>query len=310
MANGGRFTFADMQNPLFLHPYDGPLSISITKLQGAGDFRSWKRSFELQISAKRKLGFLTGTVIKNTTDAVQAAQWDTCNDLVIFWLHNNVSDSIRQSILFVNTASEIWAQLEKRFMLSNGSRKYKLNKDLFRLRQNKMKLNDYFTAMSSLWEEIESMNTMPIVTTVTADVTVFINAIATHKAESRLFQFLNGLDDTYSSIHPLPTVESAYATLQQEESQKDLFTVAENDVSAMYGRAQNEYKGPACTACGNKNHSTDRCWTVLGYPRWHRKYKPNQGNSAPAQKWPQHPINNRFAQPRHANNVVQTVSTV
>lgn len=83
MASNGRFTFADMQNPLFLHPSDGPLSISVAKLQGAGDFRSWKRSFELQISAKRKLGFLTGTVIKNTDDEIQATQWDTCNDMVI-----------------------------------------------------------------------------------------------------------------------------------------------------------------------------------------------------------------------------------
>lgn len=126
----------------------------MVKLQGAGDYRSWKRSFEIQLSAKRKLSFVNGTVIRDNADEVQATQWDTCNNLVISWLHNNVCESIKQSILFINTASEIWKQLEKRFLLSNDSRKYKLSKDLFSLKQNNLKINDYFTTMSSLWEEM------------------------------------------------------------------------------------------------------------------------------------------------------------
>lgn len=58
MTTGGRFTFVDMQIPLFLHPSDGTLFVSIQKLEGGGDFRSWKHSFEIQLSSKRKLGFV------------------------------------------------------------------------------------------------------------------------------------------------------------------------------------------------------------------------------------------------------------
>ncbi|XP_074343083.1 uncharacterized protein LOC141680887 [Apium graveolens] len=177
MTTPGRFTFTDMQNPLFIHLSDGPLSISVSKLRGAGDYRSWKRSLEIQLSSKRKLGFVQGTV------------------------------------------------KQKRFMLSNGSRKYKLNRDLFALKQNRSKINDYYTTLSSLWEEIDSMNTHPPVTTVADDVKAFIKSLESQKAESRLFQFLNGLDDCYSALRsqllmmqPLPTVEVAYASIQQEES--------------------------------------------------------------------------------------------
>lgn len=38
-VNGRSFNFTDMQNPLFLHPSDGSLSISVAKLQGASDLK-------------------------------------------------------------------------------------------------------------------------------------------------------------------------------------------------------------------------------------------------------------------------------
>lgn len=277
----GRFNFADLQNPLFIHPSDGPLSISVAKLQGASDYRGWKRSFEIQLSSKRKLGFINGTVTRSTEDETLALQWDTCNDLVVSWLHGNVSDSTKRSILFINSAHEIWKQLEKRFQLSNGSRKYKLNKELFGIRQNKMSINEYFTVVSSLWEEIDSMNILPAVTTVAADVTAAFNAIETQKEESRLFVFLNGLDDAYSAMrsqflmqHHLPTVEAVCAMLQQEESQRDVLTVVDMEHTAMYskGSVEKKHNHLNCTVCGAKNHTNDNCWSLTGYPKWHYKY--------------------------------------
>ncbi|XP_074336319.1 uncharacterized protein LOC141673467 [Apium graveolens] len=197
MATRGRFTFADMQNPLFLHPSNGPTSISVAKLEGATNYRSWKRSFQIQLSSKRKLGFVDGTVQRSTDDEALVVQWDTCNNLVISWIHNNVSETIKKSILFISSASEIWAQLEKRFALTNGSRKYKISKDLYELKQNHLYVADYFTQLSSLWEELESMSLLPTITTMTPEITTFLSAITKYREETKLFQFLNGLNDKY-----------------------------------------------------------------------------------------------------------------
>ena len=305
MTTTGRFSFADMQNPLFLHPSDGPLSVSVSKLQGASDYRSWRRSFEIQLSSKRKLGFVNGIVTRSTADETQATQWDTCNDLVISWLHNNVSDNIRQSILFINSAYDVWKQLEKRFMLSNGSRKYKLTRDLFGLKQNKLKINDYFTTLSSLWEEIDSMNTLPAITTVASDVTTLLTTLETQKAESKLFQFLNGLDDNYSAIrsqlllqNPLPTVDIAYAAIQQEESQSDVLTQSEIELSAMYSQSHLDNKVSSCHACGGKGHTSEKCWSVVGYPKWHHKYRKPVPRGSSSSRW-QNPKSNS---PMRANN--------
>lgn len=241
-----RLTFTDLQNPLFVHPSDGPLSISVSKLQGAEDYRAWKRTFEIQLSAKRKLGFVDGSVSRSTTDEAEASQWDTCNNLVISWILNNISENIKSSVLFINNASDIWKQLKKRFSLTNGSRKYKLNKDLFGLKQNGMKISDYFTSLSGLWEEIESMNVLPTIKDITPEVAKFLEAIENMREESKLFQFLNGLDEVYGAqrsqllmMCPLPSVQEACAAIQQEESQKEVLShngAGDSDVLAMYSK--------------------------------------------------------------------------
>lgn len=76
---------------------------------------------EIQLSSKRKLGFVTGTEVRNAAEASEAIQWDTCNSMVTSWIFNNVFDSIKKSVLFITSASEIWSQLEKRFQLVHGS---------------------------------------------------------------------------------------------------------------------------------------------------------------------------------------------
>lgn len=289
MATGSRFSFADMQNPLFLHPSDGPMSVSVAKLQGAEDYRTWRRSIEIQLASKRKLGFVTGTEARSTTDATDALQWDTCNNMVISWLHNNICDSIKKSILFINSAADVWKLLEQRFQLTNGSRKYKLNKDLFSIKQNGSTLVEYYTSISTIWEEIDAMNVLPVIGTLTGEVTEFLTALEVQKQELRLFQFLNGLDESYASQRsqilmsiPLPTVAMACSVIQQEESQKA--ALSDNQVHesvAMYSKVHNsaDKNVGGCPECGRKGHGREDCWRLIGYPKWHSKHK-RVGNSS------------------------------
>ncbi|PWA61028.1 hypothetical protein CTI12_AA376180 [Artemisia annua] len=146
-----------IQDPLYFHPYEGPGSLVVhEKLIRAQNYRSWKRSVEIGLSTKRKLWFVKGTVTRMMNDPVQAELWDTCNYMVISWIMNSVSDSIAKSIMFVGTAAEIWNQLEKRFALSNGSRKYKLNKEINSVEQK----DEYFSSQRS---QILLMNPLPTV---------------------------------------------------------------------------------------------------------------------------------------------------
>ena len=70
----------DPQNPLFIHPSDGPNTITLAeKLTGSSNYRSWKRSMEISLSTKRKLAFVQGTIAKVLDDPQKAEQWEACN---------------------------------------------------------------------------------------------------------------------------------------------------------------------------------------------------------------------------------------
>ncbi|KAL2927394.1 Retrovirus-related Pol polyprotein from transposon TNT 1-94 [Bienertia sinuspersici] len=223
----------DVTSPLYLHPSESVTSLGVEKLQGASDYRAWCRSMEISLAAKRKLGFVTGYVKKDKDDAQKAEQWETYDNMVIAWIHAYVSEQIKKSILYAKTSSEAWKQLERTFNVANGSRKYKVEKELMDTQQNGGSIYEYYTKMKSLWEEEDAMNVLPPITNVSSEIDAFIGALNTQKAEKRLFQFLNGVDDDYASMKtqmlmksPLPTVEDACASIQQEEMQNEVFKMS------------------------------------------------------------------------------------
>uniref|UniRef100_A0A803LRV8 Retrotransposon gag domain-containing protein n=1 Tax=Chenopodium quinoa TaxID=63459 RepID=A0A803LRV8_CHEQI len=180
---------------------------------------------EIALAGKRKLGFVTGTLRKDHDDEVKSEAWETCNSMIISWILGSVSNSIKQSIVFVNSSSHLWTELERRFSLTNGSRKHKLNKDLYETKQQGKKISEYYTKMKSIWEELESLHALPIITNITSEVSSFLTSLSKQMEEHKLFQFLNGLDDEYGPqrsqllmMTALPFVETACCYLEPEES--------------------------------------------------------------------------------------------
>ncbi|XP_074337714.1 uncharacterized protein LOC141674914 [Apium graveolens] len=228
MANA-RLSYQDMINPLFLHPSDNVNSIQVDKLEGSSNYRAWKRAMEINLISKRKLGFLKGTVLIHVDGLVKAEMWETSDNMVISWITANVSPTIKRSVIYMTSSKEIWDNLELRFSLTNGSRKYKLSKDLYDIKQGHLSVNDYYTAMRTVWEELDSMNVLPAIPNPTVEVTKLLAEIALQREESKLFQFLNGLNEVYAPqrsqlllANPLPSVENASYVMQQEEAQREL----------------------------------------------------------------------------------------
>nr|GEX17692.1 cysteine-rich RLK (receptor-like protein kinase) 8 [Tanacetum cinerariifolium] len=167
----------------------------LEKLTEAQNYRAWRRAIEIGLSTKRKLGFVKGTIVHFDTDENHAELWDTCNNMVICWIMGSVSESIATSIVFVETASEIWQQLEKRFSLSDGSREYKLNKDTYEITQFGSSIGEYYTKMKCFWEELDNIIVLNVLAVVTPKILAFLATMNKQKEKQRIFQFLNGLEN-------------------------------------------------------------------------------------------------------------------
>lgn len=187
--------------------------------------------------------------------------------------------------MFVNSAQTQSGTSWRRDFLTNGSRKYKLNKHVYETKQQNKPISDYYILMKACWEELESLNTFPPITTMTTEISAFVEALDRQREELKLFQFLNGLDEEYGAqrsqllmMSPVPSVESACANLEQEESQRDLLGSIKEEMERLAMYSKSTGKVQMCTACNKTEHTREKCCTVVGYP-------------------PGHPRNNKFQQP-------------
>ena len=113
--------------------------------------------------------------------------WDTCNDAVIGWIMGSRSKPIKQTIMYMMAVREIWLILERRFSISIGSLKYKLNKELYETKQVSSSINEYYTVMKRVWEESESLGKLPTLNGTGEEVTRFLEAFESRKKKRDYF---------------------------------------------------------------------------------------------------------------------------
>ncbi|XP_074293037.1 uncharacterized protein LOC141619931 [Silene latifolia] len=279
----------DPTDPLYLHPAESTHPVMVdTKLSGIENYLEWNRQMEIAICSKRKLGFLTGVVKRPSKDPLREAARGTCNCLLIGWIMHNVEQPIKRFVMYTKTAKEIWDYLQKQFSVSNGARKFMLNRELDELSQGDKFIYEYFTEFRILWQHLEIMSDWPPVTQVTPEVNVWLDAQIKEQDERKLFQFLNCLNPPYSTMRsnvlimsPLPTVEEAAAIFQHEEAQRKNYRApgtTEADNSAFFAGQKEADGDPKCPACNIKGHARAQCWKITGYPADHpasKKYPEN-----------------------------------
>ncbi|KAL0373882.1 UNVERIFIED_CONTAM: Retrovirus-related Pol polyprotein from transposon RE1 [Sesamum radiatum] len=267
---------------------ENPGAVLVSNSLTGSNFLSWSRSIKFALRAKMKLGFIDGKNPKPAENSEEYEQWVRADSLVISWILNTISKDIVESFLYIDTARDLWLEIEARYGARNGPMIYQLQREIASASQGNLSVSAYFGRLKKLWDELGCLRSTSVC------ICGASKESADHKQQDRLMQFLMGLNDSFDHIRgqilmvePLPDVAKAYSMVLREERQREVSTTFSSSVPTIAMQVQGfqngngtrgqwkrrtaqEKKGQLCTHCGKTGHFKESCFEIHGYPEWYK----------------------------------------
>ncbi|KAL2928646.1 Retrovirus-related Pol polyprotein from transposon RE2 [Bienertia sinuspersici] len=295
----------DVTSPYYLGSGDQPGNLISHIILKGDNYISWSRALTLSLKARRKFGFVDGSISK-PTDSTALLDWDTVNSMIVSWINRTLDPKIVSSIPFHDTARALWLYLEKRYCVANGPRLQQLRAQITDCRQLKsMTVEDYYTKLMGLYDELDRLKPLHHCSCGKCTCGV-VEKFCLDRDEEKLHQFYIGIDDdNYGAVRtnllsqtPSPDLDRAYQTFLQEERSRaiartksvDTDTHAfalSNDRSRSRPRSNDVDKSSlVCSYCKKRGHERNTCFELHGKPLWwYERYgtaKGSQSSSATA----------------------------
>ena len=85
-----------------------------------------------------------------TTKPDNYASWKKCNDMVLSWILNSLTQDLADSVIFSNTAQEVWENLRDRFSQSNAPHIFQIDRYIACLTEDQMTVATYYTRLKKI----------------------------------------------------------------------------------------------------------------------------------------------------------------
>lgn len=213
----------DPTSPFFLGPQDRPGDFITPARFNGENYDDWAGEIETALQARRKLGFLDGTITAPIPPCTQA-DWLTIHTMLVSWITNTIAPEVKSTLSKYKDAKRLWDTLKERFALVNGPRIQQLKAAIAGCAQTKtMTVACYYGKLTALWEELH--NHEPLITCTCCSRCTTGCAHELRRESDMLHEFLMGLYAEYygqlrSSIlaqDPLPSLNRAYQLVVQDE---------------------------------------------------------------------------------------------
>ncbi|KAF7813989.1 retrovirus-related Pol polyprotein from transposon TNT 1-94 [Senna tora] len=148
-------------SPYDITSQDNPgLLITQVQLRGA-NYDEWARSLRTALRARKKFGFVDGTIEKPDDKSGKLEDWWTINSLLVSWIRNTIEPGLRSTISHVEVARNLWLTIKKRFSIANGPRIQQLKSELAECKQKGTSIMDYYGKLKRIWDELDDFEQLP-----------------------------------------------------------------------------------------------------------------------------------------------------
>lgn len=248
-------TKSNETDPYQIHSSEAPgFSLVSVPLKGP-NYISWSRAVQIALRAKKKLGFVNGTIKAPEPDSDDYEKWATADSMVVSWLLNAMSKDISDAFVFSKSAKALWDELKQRYGESNGPMIYQIERDIAGYKQGDESVTEYYTKLKKKWDELLCLAPLPVCCETGT-------AISDYDNNRRLMQFLMGLGDEYDNVKnqvllqsPLPSINKAYSMVMSVEKQREVqtsnATSTETAVVMMARRGNNNYSDNTSSSRNN-----------------------------------------------------------
>ena len=152
-------------NPFFLPMNENPgLVLTSQHLTGLENYMSWARSVFLALSARNKFGFVNGSILELDPSSPLFNSWSRCNTTMLSWLTNLLSMELKASVMYINTANDLWIDLKDRLSQGNTPRLCELQNEISHLSQGSLSVSSYFTKFKTLRDEFSNYQPFTVCT--------------------------------------------------------------------------------------------------------------------------------------------------
>eukprot|EP00257_Ricinus_communis_P028328 XP_025015742.1 uncharacterized protein LOC112536991 [Ricinus communis] len=114
-SSGLTFKNDDQSSGYYIHPNENPsLMLTSSQLNGR-NYHSWARSMKMSLISKNKFQFIDGSIKVPKDDDPFYSAWTKYNNLVLSWLQRALNVEIGQSVMWLDYAYDLWADLHDCF---------------------------------------------------------------------------------------------------------------------------------------------------------------------------------------------------
>ncbi|XP_060190361.1 uncharacterized protein LOC132619483 [Lycium barbarum] len=145
-------------DPLYLQSSDVPgVNLAQYLLTGMENYTLWSKSMRIALLGKNKIGFVEGTCVKESYEGQMADQWERVNAVVLSWIMSSVSKDLVNGIVYSSNSHRVWMDLKVRFDKINATKVCRVHRGIATLVQGTSTVSVYFSKLSELWKEYESL---------------------------------------------------------------------------------------------------------------------------------------------------------